>query len=324
MKKIRIAFFDCHSYDKRSFEKENQNYNYEIEYFDFKLNKLTAATSKGFDAVCIFVNDIADKEVIKILSGNGIKLIALRCAGFNNVDIEAAKKAGIAVERVASYSPHAIAEHAVAMLLALTRHIPQAYLRTKTGNFTLEGLTGRDLNGLTAGIIGTGQIGKIMAELLAGFGMNIILYDPYGDMNWADQKGFNYTDLNDLFSMSDVISLHCPLTEQSFHIINNKSIELMKNDVIIINTGRGALIDSQALVNALKKRRIGGAALDVYEEESKYFYNDWSSEIITDDTLARLLTFPNVLVTSHQAFLTDRALSNIAVTTLENVKKSFA
>lgn len=320
MKKIRIAFYDTHSYDKNSFLEMNKWFQFEIEYFDFKLNKKTAAAAKDFDAVCIFVNDIADRVVVGILKDENVKLIALRCAGFNNVDMKACSDFGIEVVRVPSYSPHAVAEHAVAMLLSLTRHLPQAYLRTKTGNFTLEGLTGRDLNGLTAGIIGTGKIGKTMAELLSAFGMKIVLYDPYRDQKWASEKDFKYADLETLFKESDVISLHCILNEDTFHVINEKAISLMKNSVVLINTGRGALIDTKALVNALKKEKIGGAALDVYEEESRYFFNDWSAQTITDDVLARLLTFPNVLVTSHQAFLTENALNAIARTTLENIK----
>lgn len=320
MKKIRIAFYDTHSYDKNSFLEMNKWFQFEIEYFDFKLNEKTAAAAKHFDAVCIFVNDIADRVVVGILKDENVKLIALRCAGFNNVDMKACSDFGIEVVRVPSYSPHAVAEHAVAMLLSLTRHLPQAYLRTKTGNFTLEGLTGRDLNGLTAGIIGTGKIGKTMAELLSAFGMKIVLYDPYRDQKWASEKDFQYADLETLFKESDVISLHCILNEDTFHVINEKAISLMKNSVVLINTGRGALIDTKALVNALKKEKIGGAALDVYEEESRYFFNDWSAQTITDDVLARLLTFPNVLVTSHQAFLTENALNAIARTTLENIK----
>lgn len=320
MKKIRIAFYDTHSYDKNSFLEMNKWFQFEIEYFDFKLNEKTAAAAKDFDAVCIFVNDIADRVVVGILKDENVKLIALRCAGFNNVDMRACSDFGIEVVRVPSYSPHAVAEHAVAMLLSLTRHLPQAYLRTKTGNFTLEGLTGRDLNGLTAGIIGTGKIGKTMAELLSAFGMKIVLYDPYRDQKWASEKDFQYADLETLFKESDVISLHCILNEDTFHVINEKAISLMKNSVVLINTGRGALIDTKALVNALKKEKIGGAALDVYEEESRYFFNDWSAQTITDDVLARLLTFPNVLVTSHQAFLTENALNAIARTTLENIK----
>lgn len=322
MKETRIAFYDSHSYERKIFDRINSRYGFKIDYFDFKLNGKTAPTSRGYDAVCIFVNDLADEDVVAILSQNQVKTIALRCAGFNNIDLNACKAKGISVVRVPAYSPHAIAEHAVALLLSLTRHLPQAYIRTKTGNFTLEGLVGRDLNGLTAGILGTGKIGKVMAELLRGFGMKVLLFDPMPDKTWAKEKGFEYVEFRNLLEKSDVISLHCPLNDETFHIINDSSIGLMKKDVVLINTGRGALIDTEALVNALKKKRIGGAALDVYEEESKYFFSDWSDQIITDDILARLLTFPNVLITSHQGFLTENALEAIAEVTLENVKLS--
>lgn len=317
---MKIAFYDTRTYDKDSFSKENEKFGFEIEYFDFKLNEKTALTSKGYDAVCVFVNDIVNDEVIASLAQNGIKLIILRCAGFNNVDLASAEKNGITVVRVPAYSPHAVAEHAVALLLSLTRHIPQAYLRTKTINFNIEGLTGRDLFGLTAGILGTGKIGKCMAEILHGFGMNIILYDPFPQNDWADSKGYKYVDLETIFRESDVLSLHCPLTAETKHIVNHDTMKMMKSDAVIINTGRGALIDAKALVHALKHKHIGGAALDVYEEEGSYFFNDHSSEIITDDVLARLLTFPNVIITGHQAFLTTTALANIANVSLTNAK----
>ncbi len=317
---MRIAFYDTRSYDREAFTEQNRNFLYEIDFFDFHLNEKTALTAKGYDAVCVFVNDSLNKKVIAKLGECGVKIIAMRCAGFNNVDIDAVKEAGITVVRVPAYSPHSVAEHAVALLMALTRRIPQAYVRTKSGNFTLDGLTGRDLCGLTGGVLGTGKIGKVMADILAGFGMNVILYDVYPDKAWAEQKGYKYLPLIDFFRQCDVLSLHCPLTDETKHIINDKSLELMKHDAVIINTGRGALIDTHALVNALKRRKIGGAALDVYEEESRYFFTDWSVDVIRDDVLARLLTFPNVIVTSHQAFLTSDALSAIARTTLQNIK----
>ncbi|MCH5149129.1 MAG: 2-hydroxyacid dehydrogenase [Spirochaetales bacterium] len=315
---MKIAFYDTRVYDKAAFSAQNKNFLYDIDFFDFRLNEKTALASKNYDAVCVFVNDNLDKKVINVLKLNGIKLILLRCAGFNNVDLNAAKDAGITVLRVPMYSPYSIAEHAVALLLALTRKIPQAYLRTRSGNFTLDGLTGRNLHGLTAGILGTGKIGKVMAEILAGFGMNIVLYDAYPDKNWAESKGFAYLPLIDFFKQGDVISLHCPLTNDTKHIINENSLKLVKHDAIIINTGRGALIDTHSLVKALKQGKIGGAALDVYEEESNYFFNDWSVDVIRDDVLARLLTFPNVIITSHQAFLTSNALNSIAEVTLAN------
>lgn len=316
----RIAFYDTRSYDKKSFSKENEKHSFEIEFYDFRLNEKTAFTSKGFDAVCVFVNDVLNDEVIKTLKSCGIKLILLRCAGFNNVDLNSVFQNGIKVARVPAYSPHAVAEHAVALLMSLTRHIPQAYIRTKTANFNIEGLTGRDLYGLTAGIFGTGKIGQVMAKILNGFGMKIICYDPFPNKEWADKNGFNYVDIETIFKTSDVLTFHCPLTEQTRHIVNLETTKMMKPDAVIINTGRGALIDTKALVHALKHKYIGGAALDVYEEESEFFFKDLSAEVLTDDVLARLLTFPNVIITGHQAFLTSTALENIAQVTLDNFK----
>ena len=317
---MKIAFFDTHSYDKQSFTLANENYKYKIDFKDYKLNENTAMTAKGYDVACVFVNDVVNEQVINTLKECGVKLIALRCAGFNNVDLKAAAAAGIKVVRVPAYSPYAVAEHGVALLMSLTRHTPQAYLRTKTANFNIEGLTGRDLHGLTAGILGTGKIGRIMGDILKGFGMKIIAYDPYPNKEWAQQQNVEYVTLEEIFKQSDVLSLHCPLTEETKHIVNHDSMKMMKHDAVIINTGRGALIDSKALVHALKHGHIGGIGMDVYEEESKYFFSDWSTDIMTDDVLARLLTFPNVIITGHQAFLTTNALKNLADTTLENVK----
>ena len=317
---MKIAFFDTHAYDKKSFVEANKAFNYEIDFRDYKLNENTALTAQGYDVVCVFVNDVVNDQVIKTLAECGVKLIALRCAGFNNVDLKAAAAAGIKVVRVPAYSPYAVAEHGVALLMSLTRHIPQAYLRTKTANFNIEGLTGRDLYGLTAGILGTGKIGRIMADILIGFGMKIIAYDPFPNEQWAKEKNIEYVGLDEIFQRSDVLSLHCPLTEETKHVVNHDRMKMMKHDAVIINTGRGALIDSKALVHALKHGHIGGIGMDVYEEESKYFFSDWSTDIMTDDTLARLLTFPNVIITGHQAFLTTNALKNLAETTLENVK----
>lgn len=318
-----VAFYDAKPYDRDSFTEANRAFLYNIDFFDFHLNAKTAFSAKGYKVVCAFVNDVINAQVIKTLKECGVELIAMRCAGYNNVDLKAAEDAGIKIVRVPAYSPHSVAEHAVALLLAVTRHLPQAYLRTRTGNFTLSGLTGRDLFGLTAGVLGTGKIGRIMAELLAGFGMDIVLYDPYPNKEWAAEKNFHYVTLEEFFRRCDVISLHCPLTEETKHIVNKQSLSLMKRDAVIINTGRGALIDTHALVQALKKQEIGGAALDVYEEESQYFFTDWSANVIRDDVLARLLTFPNVFVTSHQAFLTTNALANIADVTLGNIKTFF-
>lgn len=317
---LKIAFYDTRIYDRDAFVSANKAYSYTIDFFEFHLNEQTALTAKGYDVVCAFVNDTINSKVMAVLKECGVKLIAMRCAGYNNVDLKAAAKNGIKVVRVPSYSPNAVAEHAVALLLALTRKIPQAYLKTRSGNFTLDGLTGRNLNGLTAGILGTGRIGKLMAQILSGFGMNVEVYDVSPDNEWAAYHGFKYVQLTQLFADADVLSLHCPLTEETKHVVNAQSLQMMKRDAVIINTGRGALIDSNALVNSLKKQTIGGAALDVYEEESKYFFEDWSVNVIKDDILARLMTFPNVIITSHQAFLTSNALKAIASTTFENIK----
>ncbi len=319
----KIAFYDTRPYDCEAFTEANKEFFYNIDFFDFHLTEKTALTAKGYDVVCAFVNDTINEAVIKKLSECGVKLIALRCAGYNNVDLKAAEQAGIKVVRVPAYSPNSVAEHALALLLSLTRRVPQAYLRTRTGNFTLNGLTGRDLHGLTAGILGTGRIGKIMAEILAGIGMNVEVYDIYPDMAWAEQHNFKYVQLTQLFTDSDVLSLHCPLTEDTKYIVNAQSLQLMKHDAVIINTGRGALIDTTALIHSLKKQTIGGAALDVYEEENKYFFDDWSINVIRDDVLARLLTFPNVIITAHQSFLTTNALKAIAETTLSNIRSFY-
>lgn len=321
VEKMKIAFYDTHSYDKEAFQRANQLFNEEIDYFDFRLDEKSVLSCVGYKAVCVFVNDVLNTKVLDVLAENGVELIVLRCAGYNNVDIEYATLIGITVVRVPSYSPFAIAEHGVALLMALTRKIPQAYIKTKSGNFTIDGLVGRSLHGLNAGIIGTGKIGKCMAEILGGMGMNVMLYDVIQDHKWADRNNFNYFDLKSIFVESDVISLHCPLTKETKHIVNKGSLSLMKKDAVIINTSRGALIETGALVEVLKAKRIGGAALDVYEEESDYFYSDWSDEVISDDILIRLLTFPNVIVTSHQAFLTKDALDEIAKVSLDNIKK---
>jgi len=321
---MRIAFFDTKPYDREYFERANAAggfgpLKFEFDFFEGHLDGATASLAAGHQVVCIFVNDHVDRAVADKLVAGGVKLIALRCAGYNNVDLEAVW-GRLHVVRVPAYSPHAVAEHAVALLQTLNRRIHTAYNRTRDGNFALTGLVGRDLFGQTAGVIGTGRIGKILAEILHGYGMKIILNDPYVDEAFAARIGARYVDRDELYRESDVISLHCPLTPENRHMINEGTLALMKPGVIILNTGRGALIDSKALVEALKEGRIRGAGLDVYEEEDKYFFEDWSLAPIRDDVLARLIQFPNVLLTAHQAFLTEEALAEIARVTLENVR----
>ncbi len=316
---VNIAFYDAHPYDRETFTEANRQFMYNIDFFDFRLNEKTALSARGYDAVCTFVNDTLDAAVIEALKECGVQLIALRCTGYSNVDLQAAAQAEIPVVRIPAYPAHAVAEHAAAMLLSLTRCVPRAYLRTRTGNFSLDGLIGRDLHGLTAGIVGTGRTGKAFAEILAGLGMKITCCDVNQDKDWANRHGFAYMQLAQMFANADVISLHCPLTAETRHIVNENSLALMKRDAIIVNTGRGALIDTKALVRVLKKQEIGGVALEIYEEEDKYFFDDWSADVIRQDTLARLLTFPNVIVTPHQAFLTASVLKSIAETTLGNI-----
>ena len=315
-----IAFFGTKPYDEASFNEKNREFGFELRFYKGHLNKNNVILTQGVDVVCIFVNDTANAEVIRLMAANGVKLLALRCAGYNNVDLKAAAECGIAVVRVPAYSPYAVAEYTVALMLSLNRKIHRAAWRTREGNFSLHGLLGFDMHGKTAGIIGTGKIAKKLISILRGFGMNILAYDLYPDYNFARENQVVYTTLDELYHSSDIISLHCPLTEQTKYLINDYSISKMKDGVMIINTGRGKLIHTNALIEGLKNKKIGSAGLDVYEEESQYFYEDRSDKIIDDDTLARLLSFNNVIVTSHQAYFTQEALSNIATTTLQNVK----
>ena len=315
----KIAFFGTKPYDEKSFEQTNKGFGFDITYFKGHLNKNNVMLTQGADVVCIFVNDTADAEVIDAMAANGVKLLALRCAGYNNVDLMAAQ-GKIKVVRVPAYSPYAVAEYTVALMLSLNRKIPRASWRTRDGNFSLHGLMGFDMNGKTAGIIGTGKIAKILIHILKGFGMKIVAYDVYPDNDFAHEQQITYTSLDQLYHESDIISLHCPLTEETKYLINDYSISKMKDGVMIVNTGRGQLIHTNALIEGLKSKKIGYAGLDVYEEESEYFYEDKSDKIIDDDTLARLLSFPNVIVTSHQAFFTEEAMKNIATTTLLNIK----
>ena len=315
----KIAFFGAKPYDISSFDQVNKDFNYDIKYYKGHLNKNNLVLTQGTDAVCIFVNDTADAEIIDGLAKNGVKLLAHRCAGYNNVDLAAAK-GKMKIVRVPAYSPYAVAEHAVALMLSLNRKIHRAYWRTRDGNFSLHGLMGFDMHGKTAGIIGTGKIAKILIKILKGFGMNIVAYDLYPDYAFAEEQGITYTTLDELYKQSDIISLHCPLTDKTKYLINDISICKMKDNVMIINTGRGLLIHTNALIEGLKNKKIAAAGLDVYEEEGDYFYEDKSDKIIDDDVLARLLSFNNVIVTSHQAFFTKEALHNIAETTLLNIK----
>ena len=315
----KIAFFGAKPYDIASFDKVNEKYNYDIKYFKGHLNPNNVVLTQDADAVCIFVNDTADAAVIDAMADNGVKLLALRCAGFNNVDLEAAK-GKLPVVRVPAYSPYAVAEYSLALMLSLNRKIYRAYWRTRDGNFSLNGLMGFDMHGKTVGIIGTGKIAKILIRILKGLGMHILAYDVYPDYKFAEEEGITYTTLDELYKNSNIISLHCPLTEQTRYIINDDSIAKMKDGVMIINTGRGQLIHTNALIEGLKEKKISAAGLDVYEEEGGYFYEDKSDKIIDDDVLARLLSFNNVIVTSHQAFFTKEAMHNIAETTLQNIE----
>jgi len=290
----------------------------DAQFEEIHLNATTAALAQGFDAVCVFVNERVDREVIDQLSSCGVKVIALRCAGYNNVDLEAAKQASIAVVRVPAYSPYAVAEHAVALLLGLNRHIHKAYNRVREGNFSLDGLVGFDLHGKTVGVIGTGEIGQVFCRILTGFGARVIAFDPNQSVQCLE-LGVEYVDLQRLYQESDVISLHCPLTPTTHHLINAGAINQMKPGVTLINTSRGGLVDTQAVIKGLKSRHLGGLALDVYEEEADLFFEDLSNQVIADDDLMRLTTFPNVIVTGHQAFLTREALQNIAQTTAANL-----
>ena len=315
----KIAFFGAKPYDIASFDKVNEKYNYDIRYYKGHLNPNNVVLTQDTDAVCIFVNDTADAAVIDAMVDNGVKLLALRCAGFNNVDLKAAK-GKLPVVRVPAYSPYAVAEYSLALMLSLNRKIHRAYWRTRDGNFSLNGLMGFDLHGKTIGIIGTGKIAKILIRLLKGFGMRILAYDLYPDMKFAGEEGISYVSLDELYRESDIISLHCPLTDQTKYMIDKDSIDKMKEGVMIINTGRGQLINTNDLIEGLKEKKIAAAGLDVYEEEGEYFYEDKSDKIIDDDVLARLLSFNNVIVTSHQAFFTKEALHNIAETTLQNIE----
>ena len=315
---MKFAFFDTKAYDKPGFEEFGKQHNVCFKFFETKLNEDTVELARGYDGVCVFVNDTLNAAVIDKLYAYGVRVIALRCAGFNNVDLDAAE-GKLAVLRVPAYSPYAVAEHAMAMLLTSVRRIHKAYVRTKGFNFSLNDLTGFDLHGKTVGVVGTGKIGRVFIDICRGFGMNVLAYDKYP----AKDTNIPYVSLDELFAKSNIISLHCPLTDETYHMINEQSIAQMKKGVVIVNTSRGALIDAEALLAGIKTRKVGAACLDVYEEESEFFFEDYSGHIVEDDTLARLITMPNVIVTSHQAFLTEEALQNIAETTVQNIVTFF-
>lgn len=317
----KIAFYDTKPYDRDSFDRHNKDY--EIHYFEDRLTSETAFLACGFDAVCAFVNDTIDKKVIDSLERCGVRLLLMRCAGYNNVDLAAAK-GRLTVLRVPAYSPYAVAEHAMALTLMLNRKIHKSYIRTRDFNFSINGLTGFDLHGRTAGVVGTGKIGQAFVDICLGFGMKVIAYDLYENRAFAASRGIAYVSPEELFRQSDVISLHCPLTDETRYMINDDSLSMMKKNSFIINTSRGRLIDSGALLKALREKRIAAAGLDVYEEEAGIFYEDRSGDIIDDDTLSLLVGMPNVIITSHQAFLTEEALSAIAETTLSNADAFFS
>ncbi len=316
---MKLAFFDTKSYDIPGFDRYGIPAGVEIKYFEPNLNRDTVTLAAGFDAVCVFVNDTVDAVVVDKLYQLGVTAIVLRCAGFNNVDIKACE-GKLRVFRVPAYSPHAVAEHAMALLLTINRRTHKAYIRTRDFNFSLQGLAGFDLYGKTVGIVGTGKIGRVFADICKGFGMKILAYDKFPNPD----AGLDYVDLPELFAQADIISLHCPLTEETHHLINADTIAMMKKGVTIINTSRGALVDTEALINGIKEKKVGAACLDVYEEEGDFFYEDFSGHIVQDDKLVRLIAMPNVIVTSHQAFLTSEALDNIAATTVNNLTRFFS
>ncbi|MAW96555.1 MULTISPECIES: 2-hydroxyacid dehydrogenase [unclassified Leeuwenhoekiella] len=315
---MRVAFFSTKKYDQDFFEQCNTNNTHELNFFETALNKHTASLAQGFDAVCVFVNDELDQETIQILSENEVKLIALRCAGFNNVDLEAAESKNIKIVRVPAYSPEAVAEHAVALILTLNRKTHKAYNRVRENNFSLERLTGFNLSGKTVGVIGTGIIGIAFAKIMLGFGCKVIAYD-IKPSDQLKERGVEYKALDALLSEADIISLHCPLNEQTHHLLDTKAFEKMKTGAMLINTGRGALIDTTAVVTALKNEKLGYLGIDVYEQESGLFFKDHSETVNQDDDFLRLLSFPNVLITGHQGFFTKEALEQIANVTLKNL-----
>jgi D-lactate dehydrogenase len=316
---MKVAVFSTKPYDRQYFEAANETLNHELTFFEARLTRSTAPLAQGYPCVCVFVNDEVDAHVLLQLQRNGTELIALRSAGYNHVDLEAAQQLGVKVVRVPAYSPHAVAEHTIALLMALNRKTHRAYNWVREGNFSLDGLLGFDLYGLTAGIIGTGKIGEATSSIFHGFGCQLLGYDLRPNPE-CEALGMRYVSLDELFQEADIISIHCPLTPETRHLINSASISKMKRGVTILNTSRGALIDAQAVLVGLKAGQIGYLGLDVYEEEADLFFEDLSNQIIQDDVFARLLTFPNVVITGHQGFFTEQALANIAQTTLQNIR----
>lgn len=315
---MRVAVFSPKPYDRTFLEAANAEHAHELVFLEQRLTQQTTILASGFPAICVFVNDCVDAEVLASLHAGGTRLVALRCAGFNNVDLEAARRLEITVARVPAYSPYAVAEHTVGLMLTLNRKYHRAYNRVREGNFALEGLLGFDMHGKTVGIIGTGKIGAILARILTGFGCRVLAHDKYRNPE-VTALGAEYVELEALFAASDIVTLHCPLTPETHHLINAATLEQMKPGVMLVNTGRGALIDTRAVVEALKSGKVGYLGLDVYEEESALFFEDRSFSVIQDDVFMRLLSFPNVVITGHQAFFTREALQNIAATTLENI-----
>ncbi|NEO71101.1 2-hydroxyacid dehydrogenase [Moorena sp. SIO3H5] len=315
---MKVAVFSTKVYDRQFLEAVNSQYGHELTFFEPHLDTQTTILASGCSAVCVFVNDTLNGQVLEKLAQQGTRLIALRCAGFNNVDVTKATELDMTVVRVPAYSPYAIAEHTIGLMLALNRKIHRAYSRVREGNFSLDGLLGFDMHGRTVGIVGTGKIGVIVAQILTGMGCQLVAYDPYPNPE-CQALGVKYVELAELFSISDIVTLHCPLTPENYHLINSEAVEQMKPGVMLINTSRGGLIDTKAIIGALKSKKIGYLALDVYEGESALFFEDLSNEVIQDDIFERLLTFPNVIITAHQAFFTENALDNIAETTLSNI-----
>ena len=315
---MKVAFFDTHRFERLSFDRANQHFGHEIMFFEPRLTPITAKLAAGFPAVCAFVNDNLGKSTLSILASEGVRLLALRSAGYNHVDLAEAERLGMRVTRVPAYSPHAVAEHAVALILTLNRKICRAHARVRDLNFSLDGLVGFDLFGKTVGVIGTGRIGVVFAKIMLGFGCRVLVNDVIPSQELIE-LGARYSTLEEIYSESDVISLHVPLTSSTRHLLGAEAFSRMKPGVMVINTGRGALVDTPCLVEALKTGKVGAAGLDVYEEEENVFFQDLSETVLQDDVLARLMTFPNVLITSHQAFLTQEALYNIAQTTLGSI-----